>query len=371
MVFTTLQYRRRGYTSAYGVVTALSTLTGKVLDVKIMSKECRECMVWRHREGTAEFWEWWDGHQHLCQANCFGSSGSMDASGMLSIYSALWKPTVFVTLNFLEMVIVSPINWLLSRLFMKKWRLPNWNVSATSRNASVHDSDHWRKGWVRFALKMASQLVVLGGSLRQILTSFKCIMVKPLETIVMISRQWRMQWWQSGTTHSLHDLCPPGEDSWCGYQWDIAKGTSDYQHNHPLPKAVANIILSIFEALIAEDLLARCLHGGTQNQNEAINSLIWQPATKETHSGLAVVVLAVFLAVSHFNDGAMSISSILQELGIYPGLHCIRASTKLDHNRLRHSCRKSSQEARKRRKLRKLRNLKKGYIHSVEARDGQ
>lgn len=43
-----------------------------------------------------------------------------------------------------------------------------------------------------------------------------------------------------------HDLCPPGEDSWCGFQRDIAKGTSDYQHNHPLPKAVANIILPIF-----------------------------------------------------------------------------------------------------------------------------
>lgn len=37
-------WRRRGYSSAYGVVTALSTVTGKVLDVEIMSKECRECM---------------------------------------------------------------------------------------------------------------------------------------------------------------------------------------------------------------------------------------------------------------------------------------------------------------------------------------
>lgn len=38
-------WRRRGYSTAYGVFTALSTMTGKVLDVKIMSKECRECMV--------------------------------------------------------------------------------------------------------------------------------------------------------------------------------------------------------------------------------------------------------------------------------------------------------------------------------------
>ena len=55
-----------------------------------------------------------------------------------------------------------------------------------------------------------------------------------------------------------HDLCPPADGSWCGFQPDVGKGTSDYQHNHPLPKAVANSILPIFEALSDEDLLARC-----------------------------------------------------------------------------------------------------------------
>ena len=45
----------------------------------------------------------------------------------------------------------------------------------------------------------------------------------------------------------------------------------------------------------------------------------WQWAIKETHSGLTVVKLATFQVVSHFNDGANSIKSILQELGIEPG----------------------------------------------------
>ena len=40
-------WQRRGYFSAYGVITVLSIVTGKVPDVEIMSKECRECMVWR------------------------------------------------------------------------------------------------------------------------------------------------------------------------------------------------------------------------------------------------------------------------------------------------------------------------------------
>ena len=80
---------------------------------------------------------------------------------------------------------------------------------------------------------------------------------------------------------------------------DLAKGTSDYTHQHPLPAAAADAILPVFESLSDHQLLTRCLHGGTQNQNESLNSLILQRATKETHSGLAVVQLPTALA-----DGA-------------------------------------------------------------------
>lgn len=164
-----------------------------------------------------------------------------------------------------------------------------------------------------------------------------------------------------------HDLCPDGENSWCAFQRDIAKGTSDYKHEHPLPKAAANAILPTFEALSDEDLLARCLHGGAQNQNEAINALIWQRATKETHSGLAVVELTTFLAVSHFNDGVSSIS-VLQELGIEPGAHCTQACKKIDYNRIRHSRRKSTEGGKRRQK--QLHNFKKGYIDHLDPLEG-
>ena len=128
-----------------------------------------------------------------------------------------------------------------------------------------------------------------------------------------------------------HDLCPPGADSWCGFQRDLENGTSDYQHDHPIPEAVADVIYPTFEALSDENLLSRCLHGGTQNQNEAINAMIWQRATKETHSSLPTVELATFLALSHFNDGAKAIMCVLKELVIAPGTHCRDACAKLDH----------------------------------------
>ena len=101
-----------------------------------------------------------------------------------------------------------------------------------------------------------------------------------------------------------HDLCPPGENAWYGFQKDIANGTSDYTHAAPIPEVVANAILPTFEALSNETLLSQCLHGGAQNQNEAINAPIWQRATIETHASAPTVELATSLAVGHFNDGS-------------------------------------------------------------------
>ena len=54
-----------------------------------------------------------------------------------------------------------------------------------------------------------------------------------------------------------HDLCPPGEHSWCCFQRDQENGTTDYSHKHPLPAAVAKAILPSFEALSDRDLLRR------------------------------------------------------------------------------------------------------------------
>ena len=115
--------------------------------------------------------------------------------------------------------------------------------------------------------------------------------------------------------------------SWCGFQRDVAKKTSTYTRKNPLPKAVATVIYPVFEALTAEALLSSYLHGGTQNQNEAFNALIWQCATKEAHSSLPTVQLATFLAVGYLNDGSKTILSrkISENLGVQHGVHPSKA----------------------------------------------
>ena len=79
-------WRRRDFLSSYGVVTAMSTVTGKALDSEIMSEGCSFCMPWRGKEVSPEFQDWWEGHQHEYLANFSGSSGVMDAASLLNIF---------------------------------------------------------------------------------------------------------------------------------------------------------------------------------------------------------------------------------------------------------------------------------------------
>lgn len=84
---------------------------------------------------------------------------------------------------------------------------------------------------------------------------------------------------------------------------------------------MANAIYPTFEALSDQDILACHLHGGTQNQNEAINASGSMLQRKPTLGWLWYNLLAV----AHFNNGTISIILILQSLGIDPGFHCIKA----------------------------------------------
>ena len=80
-IFADATWRRRGYSSSYVVVTGMSLITGKVLDVEVMSKECWKCIGWISKKASEEFEHWWEGHQHNCYANFEGSLGAMDAAG--------------------------------------------------------------------------------------------------------------------------------------------------------------------------------------------------------------------------------------------------------------------------------------------------
>ena len=127
-----------------------------------------------------------------------------------------------------------------------------------------------------------------------------------------------------------HKCCHEGKVSWCGWQRDKASSTKTYQHKTALPQAIVEVVKPIFEALIRDELLHRCLEGATQNQNESLNSVIWSFLSKETFAGLSSVETACAMAVSLFNNGAHTVSSIMQKCGLNSGQYCNEGMEKED-----------------------------------------
>ena len=111
----------------------------------------------------------------------------------------------------------------------------------------------------------------------------------------------------------IHTLCPVGEDSWCSWQ----KGPEDYKHKHGLPGAVVELLEPLFEELSNADLLAKCLHGKTQNPNKCLNKVIWSRCPKEMCACYKTVQQA------QFNDGNMAFIRTMHQFGINPGHFCL------------------------------------------------
>ncbi|ELU11930.1 hypothetical protein CAPTEDRAFT_216323 [Capitella teleta] len=101
-----------------------------------------------------------------------------------------------------------------------------------------------------------------------------------------------------------------------------------------LPKFVVDAINPVFEALTKDDLLKKCLHGGSQNPNESFHHLIWECCPKTVFVGRRRLELGVFDAVLVFNGGE---SERLKNLNINPGHHAIKFAFGVDTNHIKRS----------------------------------
>ena len=339
-----------------------------------MSRECRACLLNSHKEGTPEFDLWWEGHQHECHTNFFGSSGKMDPARCVAIFNRSVEKYSMRYTEFLGDGDSKAHSQLKSeRVYgdkeMKKLEcVGHIQKRMGSRLRSLKKSCGKEKladgksigGKGRLTDKLIDSLQVYYG---KAIRGNSHSLPEMKNAVMAIWNHIR-----STDENPYHHLCPVGKDSWCGFQKDIVNGTNIYQHLHPLPAAVADKLKSVFEALSNDRLLSSCLHGQTQNQNESYNALIWKRAPKVSHSSLPTVRLATFLALSHFNDGCKTVAYVLEELGFEPGVHCLKAGRKEDIDRLELSVYKSTEKAKRRRRA--IRNRKKGYSDELEEQEG-
>ena len=122
-----------------------------------------------------------------------------------------------------------------------------------------------------------------------------------------------------------HQYCPRDAKSWCKFQKDKVAGTSTSKESINLPLWIHELIKPIFRDLSSEDLLSRCLHGKTQNANEALNNVIWRKCPKGEKD---LLECAVNSAVMQLNEGPNAVSDILKYFGFAAGIVMTNSSNK-------------------------------------------
>ena len=168
----------------------------------------------------------------------------------------------------------------------------------------------------------------------------------------------------SSEKNQMHDNCPTGEDSWCGFRRD----PESYKHKKGLPDAVVKFIQPVFDSLSSIELLGKCLHGKTQNTNECLNKLIWDRCSKEYFVEKDTIENATLCAVSHFNDGRRSLINIFEMLGIKAGRFMAANCEYQDKVRVSASIVKASPAQKVMRK--KLRARRKGFQDTLQQAEG-
>lgn len=151
-----------------------------------------------------------------------------------------------------------------------------------------------------------------------------------------------------------HELCPPGEDSWCFYQAALAQNKAPGPHEKlvhtPLNKKKLHPHLEpIYSRLTQEQLLQRCVAGKTQNANEALHSAVWSRCPKDKFASQKRVRFAVATAVREFNFGPAVAVDTAKSFGFRSGPHMRRLSQCRTQKRVSNSLKFKRDQQNKRR----------------------
>ena len=163
----------------------------------------------------------------------------------------------------------------------------------------------------------------------------------------------------SSSKNNWHNHCREGSSSWCPFKQDQANCTSNYKPGAGLPLDIVAQFKPIYNDndLSSSELLYKCLHGKTQNQNESLNAMLWERIAKTTYVSFNQLQLGTYDSVANFNIGRKASFLILSRLGIEPGKYTARGCATKNKKRLEMAGYKNRESSKTRRKV--IRGLKK------------
>lgn len=357
----------RGHTSQHGVSTVIGVKSGKVLDTEVLSLSCKSCQFWKNKKNTVEYAEWMEKHEGKCNINHTGTSGSMEAEGMKSIFMRSEKKHSVKYCKFIgdgdaktyksvsEMQPYGPdtpvVKYECVGHIQKRMGTRLRKLKADYKATKLSDG------------KSIAGKGRLTDSVIATLTSYYGNAIRANSSSVENMKQavWAVWFHKSSTDDNpMHSLCPKGADSWCPYQKALHDNNLKmYKHKNNLPVAVMEAIKPIFRDLCDPKLLKRCVGGFTQNPNESFHSKIWKVCPKTGFYGRRVVQIGTYDAVVTFNDGMDGRLKVFERLEVPVGHNMIIYFRNEDMRRISSSQKKAKQstkESRKARKRAKLQN---------------
>ena len=133
---------------------------------------------------------------------------------------------------------------------------------------------------------------------------------------------------------------------------------------------ISDLLKPIFghEDLGSEELLNKCLHGLTQNVNEAMHNVIWQKCSKRVYVGMHTIQLGVASAVISY-DGGLGLLPVFDKLKMKRGQCRMNYLVKKDSERIKNMETKMCKKGLKRRK--QLRAKRKGFSDICVEKEGE
>ncbi|XP_028414795.1 uncharacterized protein LOC114537882 [Dendronephthya gigantea] len=354
-------WQRRGYSSLNGCVTAISMDTGKVVDVEVLCRFCKQCKKHENDDDTPQNNSWKADHKTNCKINFEGSAPAMEPEGAVRIFKRsvdekkLRYTEYFGDGDSKSHGVVQDIynNGDDAVQVAKKECVGHVQKRVGTALRKFRKENKGMGGKGKLTDKMIDKLQnYYGIAIRSNPGDLEAMKKAILASLFHCASSDNNKW------HNAY--CPSGYDSWCGFMRDKASGKNEYKHGKGLPINVVAAIKPIYAKLSNNELLSKCLDCKTQNQNESFNGMVWNRLPKQVFVGSDVLHLGVYDAVSHFNIGARASIKIFERMNISSGDHCLAQCSTADKQRIQSAERKSEEEVKKRRRLVRAKRKSKG-----------
>ena len=329
-------WQKRGYSSKNGISTVLTVddKNSKVIDTEVLTNYCNSCAQKKASLSNEDFTKWYDSHKPACFTNHTGSAGSMEPAGMEKIFRRSEKkrrlrytgylgdgdsksftmvasanPPIYAGKKIVKLECCGHIQKRMGKRLMDmvaKCKTKTYKVGSRTYKGIGGQGRLTQKAITRIQGHYGGAIRSNTGNLNAMKKSIMAI--------------WK---------HRRRDHSDCGD--WCRNLSDTKRD------NNALPDYICDEIKPIFEHLSSDELLLKCLHGGTQNTNESFHNLIWERCPKTTFAGLTRLQLAVADATIAYNDGEYGRLLIFQVLGLSHGHHLQDGLVMIDQKRIQNA----------------------------------